>query len=130
MAPPPAHPHRANQALALLLSLTLLVVSLELGLRGVLMYGVAIRGIAGLEELSRFNLANLCTLEHQGQPQEKNHPVEHGPLCFVQLLPVDDLAPAQGRFSQPRFVRFSPIESALVRDAYMQSLAARGPPVA
>ncbi|RIH82374.1 hypothetical protein Mlute_02512 [Meiothermus luteus] len=121
----PPRPHQANRALVLLLSLALLVVSLELGLRGVLMYSVV-----GPDELSRFNLANLCALDHQGQPREGNHSVEHGPLCFVHLLPADGLAPAQGRFAQSRFVRFLLIESALVRDAFVQNLAARGPPAA
>ncbi|WP_158539594.1 hypothetical protein [Meiothermus sp. QL-1] len=106
-----------------MLVLSLLVVSLELGLRGVLMYTPP--GLVGTEALERFNRANACTPNPQ---DEKSGPAEHGPLCFVHLLPAEGLAPAQGRFANLRFVKRLVVAQAPVKPAFAQRVAARAPP--
>ncbi|GIW34966.1 hypothetical protein [Meiothermus sp.] len=115
------------RGLAVLLALLLLLVSSELGLRGVLMYGTW----ASEQQLTEFNLAQLCTPgADASNHSDPSHPPEHGPLCFVHLLPVEELEPSQSRFANLQFVRLLPVVSALVQDVFIQSIAARAPPLA
>jgi len=119
----PQASHR--KGLTILTAALLLVVSSELGLRGVLMYGTW----APQDQLTRFNQAQICTLEpNQNANSDQSHPPEHGPLCFVYLLAVKGLEPVLGRFASVQFVRRVWISSALVRDAFIKTIAARAPP--
>ncbi|MBO1438728.1 hypothetical protein [Meiothermus sp. CFH 77666] len=117
-----------TQALSVFLSLTLLVVSLELGLRGALMYDTF--GLLDQDSLARFNVSgsNVCTTEPSEKEKLPEPHAEHGPLCFLQLLQVEALEPAETHFANLRFLRQIQITSAFVRDAFIKSVAARGPP--
>lgn len=110
---------------ALFLSVALLVVSLELGLRGVLMYQTP--GLSA-DSLVRFNLSpeNLCAGDGAGSAETHG---EHGPLCFVHLLPAEELAPTEGRFANLRFAGLSPVTSAPAQTPFLENLAARAPPL-
>ncbi|MDW8426609.1 MAG: hypothetical protein RMK51_11810 [Meiothermus sp.] len=107
------------------LSAVLLVVSLELGLRGVLMYWTP--GLSA-DSLVRFNLSpgNLCTGDGAGSAETQ---VEHGPLCFVHLLPAEELSPTEGRFASLRFAGLPPATSVPAQTLFLKSLAARAPPL-
>lgn len=117
-----------TQALSVFLSLTLLVVSLELGLRGALMYDTF--GLLDMDSLARFNLSgnNVCATEPSDKEKLPKPHAEHGPLCFLQLLPAAALEPAETNFANFRYLRQLQIASAFVRDAFIRSVAARGPP--
>ncbi|MCS7069294.1 MAG: hypothetical protein NZN28_11795 [Meiothermus sp.] len=108
------------------MSALLLVVSLELGLRGVLMYGPF--NAVGPLELARFNRANLCNLDPSQKTPEHSGPVEHSYLCLVQLLPVDDPEPAQCRFANLEFARLPATSPLDLPKAPTGNADARGPP--
>jgi len=114
-----------HKGLTIFIAALLLVVSSELGLRGVLMYGTW----APQDQLTRFNQAQICTLEpNRNANSDQSHPPEHGPLCFVHLLPSEGPVPALSRLANAQFVRRLQITSALVRDAFIKTIAARAPP--
>jgi|GEM_PF-6362100 hypothetical protein len=120
----PRASHR--KGLTILTAALLLVVSSELGLRGVLMYGTW----ASQDQLIRLNQAQICATEPDGRAgSDGSHPPEHGPLCFVYLLAVKGLEPVLGRFASVQFVRRVWISSALVRDVLIRGVAARAPPL-
>lgn len=121
----PRHVFHRQMWTAVLVGL-LLFISTEVALRGeVMRFGWA---SLNTEQLEQFNQVNLCLGETgANHPAKSQHGSTHCLLCFLHIIPAAEPL-VLGAFSDFVLYKLLAVQAAVIRDAFLKTISARGPP--